>query len=57
VIVLRRDVEMGRGKIKNLQQQKSDVETVSNGEFGMQIDSKHEIAPGDYISAYTIEIT
>lgn len=57
VKITRRDVEMGRGTIVNLQQQKSDVQSVSSGEFGMQIESKTEIAPGDYIEAFDIVIT
>ena len=57
VIITRRDIEIGRGKIKNLQQQKSNVNRVADGEFGMQVDSKQDIAPGDYISAFTIEVS
>ncbi len=52
VRITRRDVELGRGVLKNLQQQKSNVKTISEGEFGMQLDSKVEIAPGDYIEAF-----
>lgn len=57
VRVTRRDLEIGRGVLKNLQQQKSNVQHVSDGEFGMQVDSKVEIAPGDYIEAFDIIIT
>lgn len=55
VKVLRRDIEIGRGKLTNLQQQKTNVQSVSNDEFGAQIDSKTEIAPGDHIETFTIE--
>ena len=57
VKILRRDMEIGVGKLTNIQQQKSDVQQVSSDEFGMQIDSRADIAPGDYIQAFTIEIT
>lgn len=57
VRILRRDIEIGSGILKNLQQQKADAQTVKDGEFGMQLDSKIEIAPGDYIEAYSIVVT
>lgn len=52
VTITRRDVDLGRGVVKNLQQLKSDVKQVEEGEFGMQIDSKIEIAPGDIIVGF-----
>lgn len=52
VRVLRRDIVLGRGVVKNLQQQKSDVDRIAEGEFGMQLDTKVEVAPGDYLEAY-----
>lgn len=57
VRITRRDIEMGKGIIKNIQQQKSNVQMVTEGEFGLQIDSKTEIAPGDHIEAFDIIIT
>lgn len=57
VRITRRDVELGRGVLKNLQQQKSNVKAISDGEFGMQLDSKVEIAPGDYIEAFDLVIS
>jgi translation initiation factor IF-2 len=57
VRILRRDIEIGKGVIKNIQQQKSDVQQVSEGEFGMQIDTRAEVAAGDYIEAYDIVVT
>jgi len=57
VKIMRREIEIGTGVLKNIQQQKSDVQSVTEGEFGMQIDSKTEIVPGDYIEAFTVEIT
>jgi translation initiation factor IF-2 len=56
VKVMRRDLEIGRGKIHNLQQQKANTKEVSQGEFGMELDTKAEIMPGDTIEAFeTIE--
>lgn len=57
VKVLRREIEIGRGTIHNLQQQKSDVQTVSDGEFGMQVESRVEIAAGDHIQAFSMVTT
>jgi translation initiation factor IF-2 len=57
VRITRRDVDMGRGVLKNLQQQKSNVQAITEGEFGMQLDSKVDIAAGDYIEAFDIIIT
>lgn len=57
VRITRRDIAIGKGVVKNLQQQKSDANRVADGEFGMQIESKTEIAPGDYIEPYDIVIT
>ena len=57
VRILRRDIELGRGTLKNLQQHKSNVKAISDGEFGMQLDSKAEVAPGDHIEAIQVVIT
>ena len=57
VRILRRDIDVGKGVIKNLQQQKSDVKQVNESEFGMQVDSKTEVAPGDVIEGFEIVIT
>lgn len=57
VIILRRDIEIGTGLIKNLQQAKSDVQQIEEGEFGMQIDTRAEIAPGDYIKPFDTVVT
>ena len=56
VTISRRDVELGKGVVKNLQQEKSNVSSVTEGEFGMQIESKVEIAPGDFIEAFDIVV-
>jgi translation initiation factor IF-2 len=57
VKITRRDIEIGRGVLKNIQQQKSDVKTITEGEFGMQLESKTEIAPGDFIEAFDLVVT
>jgi translation initiation factor IF-2 len=55
--ILRRDVEVGRGTIVNIQQLKSDVDAVTEGEFGLQITTRMEVAPGDIIDCYDLVIT
>ncbi len=57
VRILRRDIEIGRGEIKNIQQAKSNVNSIGEGEFGMQLSTKTEIAAGDYIEAYDLVIS
>ncbi|MCB9811004.1 MAG: translation initiation factor IF-2 [Candidatus Nomurabacteria bacterium] len=57
VRIVRRDIEVGKGTIKNLQQQKSDVQKIDEGEFGMQLETKADIAPGDYLEPYDLVIT
>ena len=57
VRILRRDVEIGFGVIKNIQQQKSDVQQVNEGEFGMQLETKADVAAGDYIEAFDTVVT
>jgi translation initiation factor IF-2 len=56
VRVMRRDLVLGRGVVKNLQQQKSNVDRIAEGEFGMQLETKVEVAPGDYLEAYDIVV-
>ncbi len=56
VKVMRRDLEIGRGTIENLQQQKANVKEVSTGEFGMELETRAEVMPGDTIEAFeTVE--
>lgn len=52
VFILRRDIEIGKGVVKNLQQVKSDVQQIDEGEFGLQLETKAEIAPGDYLKPF-----
>lgn len=56
VRILRRDVELGRGVVKNLQQHKSNVQQIAEGEFGMQLEAKVEVAPGDHLEAYDVVV-
>jgi translation initiation factor IF-2 len=52
VKILRRDNEIGRGKIRELQSKKQRVDEVATGyECGMMIEAKVEIAVGDKIEA------
>ncbi len=57
VRILRRETEVGRGKIRELQQAKKRADEVREGfEFGTMIEAKTEIAAGDRIEAVrTIE--
>ena len=57
VIIMRRDIEVGRGKITNLQQAKQDITTINEGEFGMQIESKGDIVQGDIIKGFDVVVT
>ncbi|MDB5194378.1 MAG: infB [Parcubacteria group bacterium] len=48
--IKRNDEEIGRGKVKELQQSKMAVDKIDEGnEFGAQIESKIDIAPGDIL--------
>ncbi|MBI2120496.1 MAG: translation initiation factor IF-2 [Parcubacteria group bacterium] len=55
VKILRRDFEIGRGKILELQQQKLKTKQVNEGlEFGAKVEAKQEIAPGDVLEAFVL---
>lgn len=55
VRIMRRDGEIGKGKIRELQQKKEKVSEVNkDSEFGTMIESKVEIAPGDQIECYSL---
>jgi translation initiation factor IF-2 len=54
VKIIRREAELGMGKVKELQQAKVPVDTVGEEiEFGGLIESKIEIVPGDILEAVT----
>ena len=55
VKIMRREAEIGRGKIDGLQQQKLASKKVEEGnECGMMIEAKIEIAPGDILEAFVM---
>lgn len=55
VKIMRRDVEVGRGKIRELQQAKEKTSEVRTGvEFGCQLQSDITPAPGDKFEAFKI---
>jgi translation initiation factor IF-2 len=55
VKIMRNDVEIGRGKIRELQQMKEKTSEVRTGvEFGCQLQSNIQPAPGDKFEAYQI---
>jgi translation initiation factor IF-2 len=55
VKIMRREIEVGRGKIRELQQMKEKTSEVRSGvEFGCQLQSTITPAPGDKIEAYQI---
>ncbi len=50
VKIIRRESEIGHGKVKELQQSKMAADSINEGtEFGAMIESKTEIAPGDIL--------
>lgn len=53
--IMRRDFEIGRGKVVNLEKGKVKTSTVEEGnEFGMMIESKIEIAAGDILESFSL---
>lgn len=55
VKIMRREAYIGKGKIKALQQMKNEVKEVKEvNECGVMIESKFEVAPGDYLESVSI---
>lgn len=55
VKIIRRDVEVGRGRLRELQTQKEKTGRVEEGkEFGAMLESKVEVAPGDKIECFAL---
>jgi translation initiation factor IF-2 len=53
--IIRKDVEVGRGKIRDLQKEKNKVSEVREGvEFGCQLQSETTPAPGDKLHLYKL---
>jgi translation initiation factor IF-2 len=55
VKVVRGEEEVSRGKITNLQQARADVKEIrTEGEFGLEIESKEDAKPGDFLVVFTV---
>jgi translation initiation factor IF-2 len=55
VRIIRRDFEIGRGKIVNLEKSKTKTSEVGEGvEFGMMIESKVEVVAGDILESFIV---
>ncbi len=55
VKIVRRGIELGRGKLTNLQQARTDVKEIHvEGDFGLQIEAKAEAAPGDMLVTFDV---
>lgn len=55
VKIIRRETEIGKGIVKELQQSKIATDSINEGtEFGAMIESKIEIAPGDVLNAVVL---
>ena len=53
--IIRREAEIGHGKVKELQQSKIAIDSANEGtEFGAMIESKIEVAPGDTLTAVVL---
>jgi translation initiation factor IF-2 len=55
VKIIRREAEIGTGKIREMQSQKQKISEIEEGkEFGTMVEAKIEIAPGDRLQAVTL---
>ena len=55
VKIFRRDTEIGRGRLRELQSQKEKTGKIEEGkEFGAMLESKIEVAPGDKIECFAV---
>ncbi|MFA6416307.1 MAG: translation initiation factor IF-2 [Candidatus Paceibacterota bacterium] len=53
--IMRRETEIGRGRISGLQQQKIKAQTVEEGiQFGAEVESKFEIMPSDILEVFEL---
>ena len=53
--IMRRDFEIGRGEIINIESAKTKTREVEEGnEFGMMLETKTEIAPGDVLESFIV---
>lgn len=53
VTIMRRDFPLAVGTIIELQQAKTHVKELADGECGMMVECKNDIAPGDILEAFT----
>lgn len=55
VKILRKEVEIARGSIANLQQARADVKEIkTEGDFGTEIEARENAAPGDELVAFIV---
>ena len=55
VKVIRKDVEISRGSIKNIQQARSDVKEIhTEGDFGIEIEARENAVYGDELIAFAV---
>ena len=55
VKIIRKDTEIGRGSIKNLQQARADVKEIhTEGDFGIEIEARENATYGDELIAFAI---
>ena len=52
--IMRRDFPIGSCKITNIEQHKMKVKEINDGECGMLVETKFELAPGDVLEAFTM---
>ena len=53
--IIRKDVEIGRGSIGNLQQARVDVKEIkTEGDFGTELECREQAAYGDEIIAFAV---
>ena len=53
--ILRKDVEIARGSIKNLQQARADVKEIhTEGDFGTEVEARENAAYGDELIAFAV---
>ena len=57
VHIMRHDIRLGEGVVENIQQQKSNVQKVTEGEFGMQLTTRADFSEGDLLIPYTIVVS
>ena len=54
----RRGIDLGKGRITNMQMARSDIKELHvEGEFGLQVETKVEIAQGDTLVSFHITIS